>query len=501
MNRSIIAFAFLALLVVACKSKPTEVVDAHAHEDVKVQLTGYSTDFELFAEADAFVVGKTSNVLSHFTHLPNFKALELGSVTIKLLVGSTEIIQKLDSVTRKGICSFDLKPTTPGVGKIIYEIQSGQKTSQIIIPDVTVYTTEELADEAAEKNVVSKTNTVVFTKEQSWKIDFATDLPRIEPFGQAIKASALVQSAPGDELTISANTNGVVMYSGDAFLEGKSISQGKSLFSISGNNLSDNNLGVRIVEAQSNYDRTKIEYDRKKALAADKIVSDKDLLVAKNEYQNAKALYDMLQKNFSTGGQAVSSPISGFVKQVFVSNGQFVTAGQPIISISKNKSLVLRADVQQKNITFLRSFKTANIRTLHDNKTYTLEQLNGKMLSIGQNTNSDNYLIPVILQIDNIGGFIPGEFVELYLKTISNSTALTIPSSALMEEQGNYFVFTQVHPELFEKKEVTIGTSDGLRTEIKSGIGTSERVVTNGAIIVKLAQGSGTLDAHSGHVH
>jgi hypothetical protein len=29
----------------------------------------------------------------------------------------------------------------------------------------------------------------------------------------------------------------------------------------------------------------------------------------------------------------------------------------------------------------------------------------------------------------------------------------------------------------------------------------SERIVTKGAILVKLAQSSGALDAHSGHVH
>ena len=191
----------------------------------------------------------------------------------------------------------------------------------------------------------------------------------------------------------------------------------------------------------------------------------------------------------------------GFVKQLFVQNGQYVEAGQPIVSISQNKTLLLRSEVQQKYASILSAINSANIRTLHDNKTYTLEQLNGKVLSFGRTTNSDNYLIPLILQIDNKGDFISGGFVELFLKTLTNTQALTIPNSALLEEQGIYFVYVQITPELFEKREIKPGATDGLRTEILKGITQSERIVTKGAILIKLAQATGALDAHSGHVH
>ena len=501
MIKSAFIIALLALLFAGCKNSPGKVTDEHDEKEVKLQLTAYSPEFELFAEADPFVVGKSSNILSHFSHLPDFKALEKGSVTIRLLIGTTEVTQTFDAPKRKGIFSFDLKPTVQGTGKIIFDIKAENISSQVVVSDVTVYSNEKQADEAAAKKVSSRTNTVVFTKEQSWKIDFNTELPAVEPFGQVIKTSALVESAAGDEVIVSAKMNGTVLYSGGSIPEGKSVVAGERLFSVSGSEMADNNLAVRIIEAQNNYERTQLEYDRKKSLAKDKIVSDKDLLTAKNEFENSKATYDMLRKNFSSAGQTISSPISGFVKQTFVTNGQYVIAGQPLVSVTKNKTLLLRADIQQKFAPLLQSFSTANIRTLHNNTTYTLEQLNGKLLSYGRNTNSDNYLVPVSLQIDNVGGFISGEFVELYLKTITNSSAITIPNDALVEDQGNYFVFVQVNPELFEKREVSVGSTDGIKSEIKSGIVDSERIVTKGAILVKLAQSSGALDAHSGHVH
>ncbi len=225
------------------------------------------------------------------------------------------------------------------------------------------------------------------------------------------------------------------------------------------------------------------------------------MLIAKNQYDNTKVIYDNLNENFDAAGERITSSMNGYIKQVFIQNGQYVEAGQPVVIISQNKTLVLRAEVQQKFAPILSTINSANIRTIHDNQTYSLEQLNGEVLSFGRNTNNDNYLIPISLQIDNKGSFVSGGFVELYLKTVSNSQAVTIPNSALLEEQGIYFVFVQVTPELFEKREVKVGVTDGLKIEVLEGIAQQERIVTTGAILVKLAQATGSLDAHSGHNH
>lgn len=485
----------------SCNEAHHEEENKHNHSEEKIQFTGYSNEFELFAEADYLVINKSSNILSHFSLLPEFKALEKGIITIHLVVDDKDCNQTLDKPTRKGIYSFDIKPEKAGKGNIIFDIKVEEGNFQVTIPNVTVYATEEEADEAGGKNIVSKTNTTVFTKEQSWKIEFATDYPKLEPFGQVIKTSAQVQSAQGDEMIVSAKTSGMVVFSNTNVLEGKNVSNGQVLFTITGNGFSDKSINVSFAEAKNNYEKAKAEYERHKELAKEKIVSEKELLLAKTEYENAKVLYDNLSKNFNASGQVVVSPMSGFVKQLFVKNGEYVQEGQPIVSISQNKTLLLKADVQQKYSNILGSITSANIKTIQDSKIYSFEQLNGKILSYGRNANSDNYLVPVSIQIDNKGSFIPGGFVELFLKTTTNTNAITIPNTALIEEQGVFYVFVQITPELFEKREVILGSTDGLKTEIISGISKNERIVTKGAIMVKLAQATGTLDAHSGHVH
>ncbi|MFZ2339930.1 MAG: efflux RND transporter periplasmic adaptor subunit [Bacteroidales bacterium] len=491
----------LAALAIAGCNHNKENKNQSESEEVKFQYTAYSGQFELFAEADPFVVGQTSNVLSHFSSLPEFTPITGGAITLKLYVNGKTVEQTLVNPSRKGIYSFDIKPEVSGDGSMEYHIKTGTGDFKVIVPEIKVYVDNQEAAEAAGENTVSGTNATAFTKEQSWKIDFSTACPVRMPFGQVIKTTAQILSAQGDEVLVTAKTSGVISLSGNSIPEGTNVSDGQVLLTIKGNGLAENNSTVRYAGAKNNFEKAKADYERAKALAEDKIVSEKQLLEAKTEYENTRSVYESLNQNFSAAGQTVTSPMTGFVKQLLVKNGQYVEAGQPLTVISQNKSLLLHAEVQQRHSRYLMSIASANIRVAEENRTYTLEELNGKILSVGKTTTADNYLIPVTLQINNAGWFVPGSFVELFLKTVSNAQALTIPNQAVLEEQGNFFVYVQLTPELFEKREIKVGATDGISTEVVSGLADDERIVTKGAILIKLAQATGTLDAHSGHVH
>ena len=495
---------FLAITICAflfgCKSNTEQSGDETAH-DAKLQLTAYGNHWEVYAESDPFVVEQNANILAHFTFLENFKPLEKGSVTASLIIDGKVISQTLNQPTRMGICAFTLKPETEGEGKIIFTLKTDKGQSEIVVNNVRVYVDKHAAEHAAEDAAVVTSNAIPFTKEQSWKLDFATAYPAYGNFGQVIKTTAQVQSAQGDEMAITAKASGVVLFSDGNMALGKAVQSGQKLFSIISSGFADNNMSVRYTEAKSNYTRAKANYDRAIELSKDNIVSAKELLEAENVFKNTQAVYDNMQRNFSSGGQKVTSPMSGSVKQLYVTNGQYVEAGQPLATVSQNKNLFLTANVPPKYIAMLNRISTANVRTLNDNVTYSLEELGGKLVSYGRSAEDDSYVIPVTFQIENRENFVPGGFVTLYIKTLTNTTALTVPNEALTEEMGNYFVYVQLTPELFEKREVKIGITDGVQTEITRGIAQADRLVTKGAILIKSVAASGSVDAHSGHVH
>ena len=315
-----------------------------------------------------------------------------------------------------------------------------------------------------------------------------------------IRTTAQIQPSPGDERILVAKAGGTASFN-VPFVEGIAVTAGQTLFTIDGSVTVDNNLAVRYAGAESEYNRAKAEYGRKVELAKDNLVSQSDLLKARTEYANAEAHSLLLKRNFAEGKQSVISPIDGFVTRVLVQNGQYVEEGQPVLVVSQNRDLLLVAELQPSYFDLLNRIASANIRIPNSNRTFTLEELNGRVFSYGKSVNAANPLVPVVFRIDNKVGLLAGSFVELFIKTQTDAQALTVSNEAIMEEMGHYFVFVQCTPELFEKRAVKTGVTDGVRTEIREGVAAGERVVSKGAILVKLAQAAGTVDAHAGHVH
>ena len=106
-----------------------------------------------------------------------------------------------------------------------------------------------------------------------------------------------------------------------------------------------------------------------------------------------------------------------------------------------------------------------------------------------------------MFEIKNNGVLLAGSFVELFIKTRSDEQGIMVPNTAIVEEMGRHFVFVQTKPELYEKRAVSLGMTDGSSTLVTGGLEAGERIVSRGAIYVKLVQGSGKLDPHAGHVH
>lgn len=344
-------------------------------------------------------------------------------------------------------------------------------------------------------------NTVAFSHEQMEKVDFEVMKVENKAICQIIKTTARVLPSQNDVKIITAATDGIVEFAKDNLVQGLNLQNGIAILTINNGKMAQGNLSVLQEEIKAEYNRAKANYERKQTLFKDRLVTENDLQEAEAEYLKAKKAYDNMSENFTDGKQIIKSPVSGYVKDIFVENGSYVTAGQELMTVCLTEKLYLKADLQSKYYPILKNIVSANFKSLNSNKIYSLEDLNGRLLSYGKSVSSDNPLIPVTFEIDDNGELVSGSFVELYIMTKDENEGIMVPNSALIEEMGSYFVFVQVRHELFEKRAVTVGVSDGFNTQIVRGLEPNETVVSKGAIYIKLAQGSGKLDPHAGHVH
>lgn len=350
----------------------------------------------------------------------------------------------------------------------------------------------EEAGEAQAEN----TDEIIFPADKAKAAGVKTAVIGPKEFYQVIPVSGQVLAAQGDETTVVANVAGVVSFRSPV-TDGMSVRQGMPLAVLSSKDMLDGNPVQR---AKVAYDIARREYERAKGLLESKIVSEKDFNSIMQNYENARISYEAVAQNQTAGGQVVKAPMGGFIKSCLVNEGDYVQIGQPLMSITQNRRLFLRADVGEKYYPYLSKITSANFKTPYDNRVYELSELKGKVLSYGKASGTTSFYIPVTFEFDNRGDIIPGSYVEVWLLSSPMPGVLALPHTALTEEQGSFYVYLQIDAEGYKKQEVTLGADNGKEVQILSGLKAGDKVVTEGAYQVRLASASATLPAHS-HEH
>ena len=337
---------------------------------------------------------------------------------------------------------------------------------------------------------------IIFKKANAEAIGLTTEKIAPAPFAEVIKTSGQIQAAQGSESVVVATVPGIVTLSSTRFVDGTAVRKGQTILSLASENLSEGDVALR---AKNAYETALKEYERMKDLVSAKIVSQKDFEQAKLTYENAKVAYEAVHGKHSTKGVAVTAPINGFLKNILVKEGDYATVGQPLATISQNSKLVLKAEVSEKYYTQLPLIHSAYFKTPYDDQVYQLDKLNGRLLSYGRSSENKSFYVPVLFEFDNKGAVIPGSFVEIYLLGKPLGNVLSVPVTALVEEQGTYWVYIRLDEDCYKKQLVSIGADNGKSVQILSGLKTGDEVVTQGAYQIKLASASNAIPAHTHH--
>jgi RND family efflux transporter MFP subunit len=332
---------------------------------------------------------------------------------------------------------------------------------------------------------------IVLEPQIAEKFGVQTDTVRIGSFNTSIRVSGEILPSNDNSAIITAPLAGIVRYSSNLNV-GSTISKGALVANIDATGVSG---GDSNKAALATLNAAKREIERLKPLYEDKLVSASTYNAAQAAYEQAKATYS----SSASSGRA-SAPISGTVTELFVANGEYAQAGSPIASISSDTRLTVRADVPDRYRKDINLFTDARIQLTQDNTTVTISELNGRRINSSNAGSSAGY-IPVWFEFNNDGSLVAGATVEIYLLGQSAGDAISIPLTALSEQQGNYYVYQKIDEEGYHKLKVTLGSSDGQRVVITSGLKGGEEIATNGVTTIRLAENSGVVPEGHSHNH
>lgn len=171
----------------------------------------------------------------------------------------------------------------------------------------------------------------------------------------------------------------------------------------------------------------------------------------------------------------VTAPVSGTISMSQVDEG--ATVGQSaVMTIVSMDSVQLTVSVTDREINSVQAGDTAyvTVTALSD------EPLEGTVTSVAQAADQ-TMLYPVEVTLSNADGQLkPGMFATVQLVVERHEQALTVPIGAVMERNGENYVFVVGEDGLAHKTVVEIGMADESRREILSGLTAGDQVIVTG---------------------
>lgn len=171
---------------------------------------------------------------------------------------------------------------------------------------------------------------------------------------------------------------------------------------------------------------------------------------------------------------------SGYITELPVMEGQYVSEGSIIVKLADLSSLWAEAQVYTSQLSAIDLKGTAIVQF----PDIPGKEWKGKIEFANPEIVSDSRLNLVRVSIPNPGGLLkPGMPAYVSIKSKELNT-LTLPSDAVLRDGKMNIVWVQSGKNSYKMKMVQTGLESGDRLEIKSGLQNGDVVVTRGAYLL-----------------
>ena len=173
----------------------------------------------------------------------------------------------------------------------------------------------------------------------------------------------------------------------------------------------------------------------------------------------------------------VSAPVDGVIDARNITVGQSVEPNSTLFHLSNRERMRVIAKVYEEDLGKVHVGQTTFVKLL----AYPSELFKGTVRFIGPTLDADTRTVDVWIVLDNKDGILkPHLFAQADIVLGQNEAALTVPNAAVLEANGERFVFVHAGDK-YDRVDITTGAIDDQYTEVTSGLVPGDEVVTQGA--------------------
>lgn len=262
------------------------------------------------------------------------------------------------------------------------------------------------------------------------------------------------------------------------------------------------------ITAQTRLDLAKKTFERKRSLAAENIVparevqeAEANMATAEVEVRAARAGLRALGASDESSDSSeliLRSPVDGTVIERNAMQGQMADPAQPLFRIGDMSRLWLVVHAFERDAVRLTPGTTARVSfAALPGRAFT-----GNVTLVGKQVDASSRTIPVRIEVVNSEQLLrPGMSATAWVPVgKSSEKVVTVPVAALQRIENEWLVFLPTGQDSFEIRPVGRGRDLGTEIEIVSGLKPGERVVIEGAFLLKAeaekARGEGSEHEH-----
>ena len=315
-----------------------------------------------------------------------------------------------------------------------------------------------------------------------------TDTVRISNIGDEISLSAQIGFNENNVIKIYPRNSGQVttcrVSLGDKVYKGQVLATVKSA-DIAGSysDLASANADLAIATRQK---------DNAESLYKNGINSEKEYQEAKQNYEKALAAKNKIQSTISINGGAktkeggeylLTAPIDGYIVEKKVNAGSYIRPdmGDYLFTISDLKNVWVYANVYEVDIPRVKLGYPVKVITL----SYPDKVFEGKIDNISEVLDPQSKALRARVNIDNKDMLLkPDMFAKVIVTNQEGTNALCIPTSALISQDGKYYVVVFNSRNEMKVSEVPILKTVGDKTYLTGGVEKGQVLVTKNQILI-----------------
>lgn len=235
----------------------------------------------------------------------------------------------------------------------------------------------------------------------------------------------------------------------------------------------------QVRKAEANYELALNDYNRYETLYGKGAVSEQQFDNAKAKLKSAEADLSSATANQSSAEQqysygVITSPVDGVVANRTATVGQVVSPGAALMAVQDIHQIYAVINVEQKELGRIKVGQKGSITI----DAYPDKVFEGTVALMNPEAGSANRMFRTKLKVDNaLGDLRPGMFATVQLVIGDSVKVLSLPQSAVLQKQGQYFIFT-LEGNKAVRHQIEIGEVTGSNITIKSGLQPGSQVIT-----------------------